>query len=301
MITRLKSGANNTVVRAQANSAPNVQGVNGIVLSGSSAPGSAVLLTSIGRAPMIQMESGLTLAVGQTVYVSPNVAGKGTNVQPANVSTIGSIADISNYVARGTVVVDVVVGAGGGGGGGAQGAQGAAGATGAQGFQGATGGGGQGAQGFTGVQGAQGAQGTQGGGVGFPGRNGHCGRSGRSPDLAAPYVDYLPGGDWFATEAAAMKAFATAGSFAFTAFDGAKLGVSPGAAVLGTGAADAGKEGGALKGIASAWNKVSQASVWQESPGPQSSPCRFNVRRGRRLEAWSDSSTQAAPTGCSST
>jgi hypothetical protein len=162
MITRLKAGVNNNVVRAKADSAPNIQGLNGIVLSGSSAPGGLVTVSSVGRTS-VQMESGLTLSVNQTVYVSPNVAGAGTNVQPANVAIVGVIADVSNYVARGTVIIDVIVGAGGSsGGGGAQGAQGATGATGAQGFQGATGSGAQGAQGATGAQGFQGGTGTQG-------------------------------------------------------------------------------------------------------------------------------------------
>ena len=108
MIVRLKAGANNNVVRACADSAPNIQGMNGVVLSGSSAPGTSVLLTAIGR-QTVQMESGLTLAAGQTVYVSPNIAGKGTNVVPAQISPIGSIADVTSYSRTGTVEVDVNV------------------------------------------------------------------------------------------------------------------------------------------------------------------------------------------------
>lgn len=156
MIVRLKPGANNNVVRAQADSAPHVQGVNGVVVSGSSAPGTVCTVACVGRQP-VQMESSLVPAVGDTVYVSPTVPGKGTNVQPGSVATIGSIADISNYVRLGTVIVDIAVGE-----------QGTAGATGPQGFQGATGvqgfqgtAGSQGAQG-SGFQGAQGSQGTQG-------------------------------------------------------------------------------------------------------------------------------------------
>ncbi len=119
MIVRL-AGANNNVVRAQADTAPHVQGVNGVVISGASAPGSAVLCACVGR-ETVQMESGLTLSVGDTVYVSPNVAGKGTNVLPAEVSAIGTVADTTNYTRLGTVEVDVVVSVGGGSGGGAAG------------------------------------------------------------------------------------------------------------------------------------------------------------------------------------
>lgn len=115
MIVRLKPGANNNVVRAQADSAPHVQGVNGVIVSGSGAPGTNVLVACVGRQP-VQMESSLVVVVGQTVYVSPTVPGKGTNVQPGVVAVVGSIADTSNYVRLGIVEVDVVISAGGGGG-----------------------------------------------------------------------------------------------------------------------------------------------------------------------------------------
>lgn len=108
MIVRLKPGANNNVVRAQADSAPHVQGVNGVVVSGASAPTGIVTVVCTGR-ETVQMESGLTPSVGDTVYVSPNVAGKGTNVLPGQPLSIGSIADISNYTQLGTAEVDVNV------------------------------------------------------------------------------------------------------------------------------------------------------------------------------------------------
>ena len=107
MIVRLKPGANNNVVRAQADSAPHVQGVNGVVISGAGAPGTSVLVACIGR-QTVQMESGLTPAVGDTVYVSSTVAGKGTNIIPGIVLPIGPIADVSNYVTSKTVEVDVI-------------------------------------------------------------------------------------------------------------------------------------------------------------------------------------------------
>jgi hypothetical protein len=176
MIVRLKPGANNTVVRAQADSAPHVQGVNGVVVSGAAAPGGILTVACIGRAT-VQLASGLTPSVGDTVYVSPTVPGKGTNVQPGVIATIGSIADISNYVASGTVEVDVAIGDQGTAG--ATGPQGPQGATGVQGFQGA--GGSQGAQGATGLQGATGTQGFQ-GATGVQGAQGIQGSSVASGD-----------------------------------------------------------------------------------------------------------------------
>ena len=157
MIVRLKPGANNNVVRAQADSAPHAQGVNGVVISGACAPGTSCLVACIGRQP-VQMESSLVPAVGDTVYVSPTAPGKGTNVQPGVVAAVGTIADTSNYVRLGTVEVDIAIGdQGTAGATGPQGPQGAAGAQGTAGAQGP-----QGAQGATGSQGAQGAQGSSG-------------------------------------------------------------------------------------------------------------------------------------------
>jgi hypothetical protein len=189
MIVRLKTGTNNNVVRAQADSTAHLQGVNGVVISGSAASTTYVLAASVGRKSVL-METGLTLAVGQTVYVSPNVAGRGTNVLPVNVATVGSIADTTGYSATGLVTVDVIVGAGGSGGGtqgpqGATGAQGssggAQGGAGPQGFQGSTGPqGAQGVQGATGNNGPQGATGAQGfqGFQGFQGATGSTGAQG---------------------------------------------------------------------------------------------------------------------------
>ena len=177
MIVRLKPGANNNVVRAQADSALHVQGVNGVIVSGSSAPGGVVTVSCIGRTP-VQMESSLVPSVGDTVYVSSTVPGKGTNVQPANIATIGSIADISNYVASGTVEVDVAIGD-----------QGTAGATGPQGFQGATG-----VQGFQGSQGPQGPQGPQGAGSAFT--SFVTTAPGMAPTSPATGAITLAGGGW---------------------------------------------------------------------------------------------------------
>jgi hypothetical protein len=108
MIVRLKAGSNDTVVRALASSSGNVQGTNGVVLSGASAPGTSVLAISIGRQRVV-LEAGLTPAVGDTVYVSAATAGVGTNVIPGVVLPIGSIANVANYSRDNSVIVDVVV------------------------------------------------------------------------------------------------------------------------------------------------------------------------------------------------
>lgn len=110
MIVRLKPGANNNVVRAQASTSAGVQAVNGVVVSGSSAPTGSVVIACVGR-ETVQMESGLTPNVGDTVYVSPNAAGKGTNVVPGLVYRIGTIVDVSNYGRTTTVVVAVNIAA----------------------------------------------------------------------------------------------------------------------------------------------------------------------------------------------
>ena len=170
MIVRL-AGANNNVVRAQADSSPHVQGVNGVVVSGAAAPGTAILVVCIGR-QTVQMESSLVPAVGDTVYVSPTTPGKGTNVQPGIVAAIGSIADISNYVQLGTVEVDVAIGD--------QGTAGAQGPAGAQGSTGATG-----AQGAMGVQGPAGTQGPSGGAQGAQGADGAQGAQGSSVGVSS--------------------------------------------------------------------------------------------------------------------
>ena len=108
MIVRLKPGANNNVVRAQADSSPHVQGVNGVVVSGSFAPGTSLLVGSVGR-QVVQMESGLTPAVGDIVFVSAITPGKGTNVLPALATAIGTIVDVTNYARLNIVTVDVNV------------------------------------------------------------------------------------------------------------------------------------------------------------------------------------------------
>jgi len=159
----VRASGSNGFVRAQANNAGNVQGLLGANGGGTVGPGGTTNIFTSGARVDVLMEPGLTLVVGQTIWVSASVAGRGTNVQPGTVAVVGTIETFSAYAATGIVTVALSIGAGGGGGAqGAQGFQGSAGAQGAQGFQGTQGAGAQGAQGSTGAQGATGAQGTQG-------------------------------------------------------------------------------------------------------------------------------------------
>lgn len=138
LITRLKPGSNNTVVRAQADSSSHVQGLAGVVLSGSAAPTGTVTIGCVGRERVL-LESGLSLAVGQTIYVSATTAGRGTNVAPVIAVPIGAVVDITSYARDSSVFIEVNIGGGSQGAQGAQGSQGAQGNTGAQGSQGAQG------------------------------------------------------------------------------------------------------------------------------------------------------------------
>lgn len=151
MVVRLNG--NKTIVRAQADSPPNLQGLCGVVLSGSVAPGSPVNTVMESFRQPVLLETGLTPIAKQTLYVSATVAGCATNVAPANAVAIGTIEDVANYATTSQVfaALSILPSIAGG----AQGAQGA------QGSQGATGTGSQGAQGAQGAQGSQGAQGAQ--------------------------------------------------------------------------------------------------------------------------------------------
>lgn len=144
MVVRLSS--NKTVVRAQADSTPHLQGLSGVVNSGSVAPhGVLNVVCEAFRQPVL-LETGLTPVAGQTLYVSATVPGRATNVAPGTAVAIGTIEDVGNYATTSRVFAAVSIPATASGGSGAQGAQGFQGATGAQGSQGS-----QGAQGVGGV------------------------------------------------------------------------------------------------------------------------------------------------------
>jgi hypothetical protein len=136
--------------------------------SGVANPGGYVDVCVEGVTPIL-LETGLTLAAGDKLYVSPTVAGRATNVLPGtNVFQVGIVLNTTSYLTTGTVGALV-------GGGGAAGPQGpSGGAQGATGAQGASGG----SQGFQGPQGLLGPQGTPGGPQGFQGGLGSQGAQG---------------------------------------------------------------------------------------------------------------------------
>jgi hypothetical protein len=145
----VRMSANNTFVRAQADTSPHVAGLIGVNGSGVVGPGGPANIFPIGAQLDVLLETGLTPAAGQIVFVSATTAGRGTTVAPVIAVAVGVIEDASAYARTRLVTIGTVAGAG------------AVGAQGAQGFQGATGT--QGAQGSAGVQGSQGAQGAQAG------------------------------------------------------------------------------------------------------------------------------------------
>ena len=110
MVTRIV--ANNTVARAQADSAAHLQGLYGVVISGSVAPGgpSVVQATNATKAKVL-LEIGLTPRAGQTLYVSATVAGHATNVAPATAIAIGVIEDASSYAIDGRVYAAIEIAA----------------------------------------------------------------------------------------------------------------------------------------------------------------------------------------------
>jgi hypothetical protein len=109
---------NNIVDRATGDTAPHVRGTIGVTLS-PAANGATVPILTNGKGTVL-MESGLTgVTAGQTIYVSPNVDGEGTNVAPPLAVAVGTIKDASNYGVNQTVIADVAVQPGSTAGGGA--------------------------------------------------------------------------------------------------------------------------------------------------------------------------------------
>ena len=94
----VRVSAANGVVRAQADSAAHLQGLAGVVNSGFvgvGGPCTNVIGNSL-RQPVL-LETGLTPAAGDTLYVSSSTAGRAPNVAPANIVAIGTIVDVSQY------------------------------------------------------------------------------------------------------------------------------------------------------------------------------------------------------------
>jgi hypothetical protein len=89
------SGAR-TVSLAQANSSANLRGTLGVSQSGRAGTGGPVVVVTAGRA-RIRCVTGLTLAAGDTLYVSASQAGAATNVKPANAFPVGTVEDSTGY------------------------------------------------------------------------------------------------------------------------------------------------------------------------------------------------------------
>lgn len=109
MIVRVS--ATNAVLRAQADTDARVQALYGIVLSGVVGVGGPVnAAQSATRCPVL-LETGLTPAVGQKLYVSPTVAGRCTNVAPAIPAPIGFIESVGSYSTDSLVLGSIMMGA----------------------------------------------------------------------------------------------------------------------------------------------------------------------------------------------
>lgn len=90
-----------TALAATGAGVVNVAGVMSSLRAGSG----SVFLAQIAGVTDVLMESGLTLAAGQQVFVSASVAGRGTNIAPVNAVSVGYITDISEYASKSLVSV----------------------------------------------------------------------------------------------------------------------------------------------------------------------------------------------------
>lgn len=86
---------NNQARVAQADSDANVAGV--VALARTAVPVGSVGSVATGGVADVLLETGLTPAPGQLIYVSATVAGRGTNVAPAIESVVGTVIDTSKY------------------------------------------------------------------------------------------------------------------------------------------------------------------------------------------------------------
>lgn len=95
----------NQAALAQADSLANLAGVLGPA-NNATGIGGVFNCVASGRGPVL-LETGLSPSVGQTVYVSASVAGRGTTAPPTFALAIGTIIDASAYSTDRTVIVDV--------------------------------------------------------------------------------------------------------------------------------------------------------------------------------------------------
>lgn len=106
----VRVSATNGVLRAQADSSPHLQGLAGIVNSGFVGVG-CPCTNIVGNAirQFVLLETGLTPAAGETLYVSASVPGRATNVAPGTTIAIGTIIDASQYSRNSTVFATVSI------------------------------------------------------------------------------------------------------------------------------------------------------------------------------------------------
>lgn len=100
----VRSSSNKNCTTALATSSAGVQGVIGVVGSGSVGIGGPTQVTVSGQ-ELVLLETGLTPSAGQTLYISASAAGRATNVTPSTFATpIGVIEDTSLYSITGLVL-----------------------------------------------------------------------------------------------------------------------------------------------------------------------------------------------------
>lgn len=107
MLVRIS--ATNAVRRAQADSSANLQGLVGVVDSGSVGVSGFPNVVAASPKQSVLLETGLTPLAGQTLYVSASVAGRATNVPPTIAVAIGTILDATAYSRNATVIAAVVL------------------------------------------------------------------------------------------------------------------------------------------------------------------------------------------------
>lgn len=102
----VRVSANKTVARASAAAPTTVAGFIGAVSTSSVIGVGGIANVVVGGVARVRMETGLTLAAGQTLYVSATVAGAATNVEPAgNAVAFGVIKDTTGYATATPYVV----------------------------------------------------------------------------------------------------------------------------------------------------------------------------------------------------
>lgn len=107
----VRMSGNDAVTRSQADAAANAQGTIGVVGSLSIPNAASGSVVTEGKTTVLLQAGLVGVAAGQTLWVSPTVAGRATNVKPSGVGEIeiciGIIKDATNYAVNSTVIADV--------------------------------------------------------------------------------------------------------------------------------------------------------------------------------------------------